>query len=310
MTISSDPLRHRTRSERGERRSRSRANRGGSGANAHNGTLGAKQALQRDLCEVHALSGSWAGGFATHAGIGSGSGGRRARVCTVCAASVAEGGPFCEHGVIHERRRAATSPRRRRAACTHVARLRRAMTSGWPKSAGPCCITRLAPPASPATRSGARRPSPRPARADGDARRAEGGASTIGAEPAAGWRTIFLPVIRQGRRAATRQDAHAQPERPWRRCAGVIASGRPKSAGSGGHNALRARDAGAGSGANCRAPSRRPPGRGGCARRGGARIHDGEGAGRDGRREDGRVRPAFRSSRRSDPSILQNDVYR
>jgi hypothetical protein len=163
------------------------------------------------------------------------------------------------------------------------------MTSGWPKSAGPCCITRLAPPASPATRSGARRPSPRPARADGDARRAEGGASTIGAEPAAGWRTIFLPVIRQGRRAATRQDAHAQPERPWRRCAGVIASGRPKSAGSGGHNALRARDAGAGSGANCRAPSRRPPGRGRCARAGGARIHDGEGAGRD-----GRVRPAFR----------------
>ena len=106
------------------------------------------------------------------------------------------------------------------------------------------------------------------------------------------------------------RDADAQPARPWRMCAGVIASGRPKSAGSGGHNALRARDAGAGSGANCRAPSRRPPGRGGCARRGGARIHDGEGAGRDGRREDGRVRPAFRSSRRSDPSILQNDVYR
>jgi len=75
-------------------------------------------------------------------------------------------------------------------------------------------------------------------------------------------------------------------------------SGYLKSAELGGHNALRA--------AICRqpvpppaarSPSPRPPAGGGDARRGGARIHDGEGAGRDGRREDGRVRPVFRWTR-------------
>ena len=55
-------------------------------------------------------------------------------------------------------------------------------------------------------------------RADGDARGAEG-ASIIGAVSVGGWRPMSVPVIRQGRRAATRQDADAQPARPWRGCA-------------------------------------------------------------------------------------------
>jgi len=57
------------------------------------------------------------------------------------------------------RRRAAVSPGRRRAACTPVAQVRRAVTSGWPKSVGSgchnaLCTARCRPPVpAPAARS-------------------------------------------------------------------------------------------------------------------------------------------------------------
>ena len=95
-------------------------------------------------------------------------------------------------------------------------------------------------------------------RADGDGRRAEGGplprASARG--HFTGTPSRSLPAVAQVPRAMT--------------------SGCQKSAGS-----------------HCITRFARPDA-GGPFRRGGARIHDGEGAGRDGRRADGRVRPAFR----------------
>jgi hypothetical protein len=81
---------------------------------------------------------------------------------------------------VHARRRAATSPGCRRAAGTRTAQLRRGIPSGWPKSAGPRCITRFA-------HLDARSPflHPPPAvprrdrwRADRDARGGAGAAST------------------------------------------------------------------------------------------------------------------------------------
>jgi hypothetical protein len=93
-----------------------------------------------------------------------------------CRWGCATGGRRC----VQELRRAATSPARRRAACTPVARLRLAILPGarvgWHNA--------LAQPAPPAARSGARRAAVRRRdrlRADGDARGAEGAASPISA---------------------------------------------------------------------------------------------------------------------------------
>ena len=59
-----------------------------------------------------------------------------------CGWGCAAGGGCCVQG----RRWAVTSPGCRRAACTRVTWVRRAITTGWGKSAGPRCITRFAQP--------------------------------------------------------------------------------------------------------------------------------------------------------------------
>jgi hypothetical protein len=92
--------------------------------------------------------------------------------------------------------------------------------AGAPGDTSGCLITRFAArgPLPPPT---ARCPSPRPP-ARGWAMRAvrRALASMIGARPVGGWRTIFVPVTQERRRAPLRRDVDAQPARPRRRCAG------------------------------------------------------------------------------------------
>jgi hypothetical protein len=92
--------------------------------------------------------------------------------------------------------------------------------AGAPGDTSGCPITRFAArgPLPPPT---ARCPSPRPP-ARGWAMRAvrRALASMIGARPVGGWRTIFVPVTQERRRAPLRRDVDAQPARPRRRCAG------------------------------------------------------------------------------------------
>ena len=136
--------------------------------------------------------------------------------------------------------RAATSLGCRRAVCTPVARVRRAITRSCP---GWVAITRFAPPDAGCP---FRRPPPAFRRrdrwrAEGDARRAEGGATPVGAWP-----------LR--RRAAWTPVAQVR---------GAMTAGWPKSAVSGCHNALRAGPVPAPA---ARGPSPRPPAGGwGCA---------------------------------------------
>jgi hypothetical protein len=155
-------------------------------------------------------------------------------------------------GRVQDRRRAAPSPGRRRAAGTPVAQVRLTMLPaahvGWPNA--------LRATRSPAARSGA---SSSPAVNRRDRRRADG--------------------VRAGRKAAwhDRRGADAQRARPWRRCAGrKLPDGRV-----GWHNALRiARRHRPVPPPTTRCPSPRPPRADGDARRGGRRVHHLRGVGR------------------------------
>jgi hypothetical protein len=61
---------------------------------------------------------------------------RKAPASMICAGSAGGCGTIFRVRVIQKRRRAVTSPECRRAAYTPVARLRRGITAGWPKSPG------------------------------------------------------------------------------------------------------------------------------------------------------------------------------